>query len=163
MRHQLNRLNALTGWQRLWLVASLIWLAVVLALASRGFPTEAKWRAETLTRAIEASTANKAATAEIPAWCLGQSEKSGDPLAYSHCMETHRILYQNSLARTREEEARIQEEGNLRISNTLLTEQLKYVGLAALLWVVPVSIAYLLGVAAAWISLGFRRDPHGGP
>jgi len=162
MHHQLARLNALTGWQRLWLVASLLWLVAIPMLASTGFPTEAKWEAETLTRSIQTSTANKAVTEEIQANCRAQSEKSGDLLDYARCMEANQIPYQNSVARSREEATRIREEGNIRIRDTLLTEQLKSVGLAVLLWLIPVSITYLLGVAAAWVVRGFRRAPDGG-
>ena len=162
MHHRQSRINALTGWQRLWLVASLLWLVAIPMLASTSFPTEAKWEAETLARIIEASTANRVATEEIKTGCWAQSEKSGELLDYALCMEANRIPYQNSIARSREDAARIQEQGNLRIHDTLLTEQFKSVGLAALLWLIPVGTVYLLGVAGAWVVQGFRRAPGGG-
>jgi hypothetical protein len=154
--HLFRTLNVLNGWQRLWLIASLLWLVGVPALFGASFPTEEKWEMESWVRSNESSSTYKAITEEIQAVCRRRSEQSGELLDYAHCMDANQTSYQSAINRSREEAARVREEANIRIRDVLLTEQIKHVGLAVLIWLVPVGIAYLLGVTAAWVIQGFR-------
>jgi hypothetical protein len=36
-------MTSLNGWRRLWLVASILWAAVILALAGRFLPSDSGW------------------------------------------------------------------------------------------------------------------------
>ena len=146
-----TKLEKLNGWQRLWLIAAILWLVGSVAIVASDFPTEDRFRERAQNGFMSLyqpmlENANSQRT-----HCMGLLEKK-EYAALNPCMKLAgeaRQVYQENLdgAMRRYED---------RISAEVLNAQLLAAGKFLALWLVPSVAVYLLGLGIAWALKGFR-------
>ncbi len=136
----------LNGWQRLWVVLSAIYLAIVIVFTWSSWPTrrqvENSWVYDLINvikdpkdYAYEIRDAYK----DIPDGELIQriNAKYSEKPDYKEILNTTNLKYQMEI-------------------ESLWKDRFKTLGIALLAWLIPIGLIYLLGVATGWIYKGFK-------
>jgi hypothetical protein len=144
------------GWQRLWLVASALWVIVVLWYAIPEFATEARWMETARQRAYARQGEFQRGNEQTYRTCLSLNAKLGDDMqsecsSYSpdkqHFKEQIQFVYDNEIRSAQESVSR-------DLIGTQLIELVAYAGV----WAISSIALYALGLLIAWIRRGFRNS-----
>lgn len=144
--------KCLNGWQRLWVVFSVVWLLIVAAFTVAFLPKASNYASTRLYDSIDAM--GRYLERENPsyryegAWATRTkySDLSDDQvLANLHERYNGKVNFQT-----------IEMEYHRKIDR-LPTERAKTIGTAFLVWLIPGAAVYGLGLAVAWIIRGFRQ------
>lgn len=138
--------NKLNGWQRLWVVLSAIYLAIVIVFTWSSWPTK---------RQIENS------------WVYSLITATKDPKDYAYeIREAYKDIPDGELIKRinakyseKPEYKEILNTTNLKYQmeiQSLGKNRFKTFGIALLAWLFPIGILYLVGVAIGWIYKGFK-------
>lgn len=161
----------LSGWQRLWIVLSAVYLLVVtvvaLLLIPGELPTEARLTAEWTTAAF---TMLKAKDPTLKDYSISELQRSysdlpdrqviaalerkyGTPAGSANIGANNgRMLVSGGLATLRA----YYERELAGLSRERFIVGVRLAGIAIVWWMVPVLGSYALGLAAAWVVRGFR-------
>ena len=141
-------MRKLNGWQRLWLLASTIWLAFVAVASWTTFPTVEKQLAAG--QALSAQVRNLFQSDVAPPEDCFQYN---DIQALKDC--TKAKLDHETWQR---EERRAQDDKVAeRVERGGTEVQTRFAAKAIIWWLVPTVCAYLLGLGVAWIRKGFSN------
>ena len=147
----------LNGWQRLWLIASLLWIFSMGVMSAKYFQTESERRAWWLNMLeLQLTTTIKGTDRTLNGGSRAgekELEKLRGAMTDSEWIDALPKLYPN---------AGLQEslESYRRDMGNLPNDQLRDLGLIALLALVPPSLIYIAGLVLVWIIAGFRKPPR---
>jgi hypothetical protein len=136
----------LNGWQRLWVVLSALYLAIVIVFTWSSWPTRRQIDNSWVYDLINATKDPKDyayeirdAYKDIPDGELIQriNAKYSEKSEYKEILKTTNLKYQMEI-------------------ESLGKDRFKTGGIALLAWLIPIGLIYLLGVAAGWIYKGFK-------
>ena len=143
----------LSGWQRLWVFLSTIWLVIVGFFAFTMMPKASDYATTRLYGTMNA--VGKYLEKENPdvhyvgPWTT--RTKYYSDLTDNEILGKLHSKYKDTVDFTSvEREYRYKMDG-------LRTEQLKAVGLSFLVWIIPSLLVYILGYGVAWIVKGFQQ------
>lgn len=149
----IKRKLTLTGWQRVFIVASAAWLGVCAYSAYRHFPT-----AEKTTKAVEQSWGSifqdldrrmKDIESRCSALSSGNDERG--MVKQFACLRDSDL---SRLSEQRKKERYAMLESIQVVVSNVPAMQAKTVGKALLFWLIPSVLLYL---CVAWISAGFKK------
>lgn len=137
----------LNGWQRLWIIVSVIYLLLVVLFTWISWPTA---------KEIESS------------WLYSLIEATKDPGDYSYQIrEAYQDVPDRELIRRINEKYAEQKDYkeelqkiNQRYQKQLASlgrNRLTSLGIAFMAWIIPIGMVYLLGLAVGWIHKGFQN------
>jgi hypothetical protein len=137
----------LNGWQRLWVVLSIIYFVIVVGFSFASWPTESN---------IENS------------WVYSLIDKTKDPNdyayqirdAYQDISDKELIRRINAKYSSNQNYKEILNTINLKYQSELQSlwkEQFKTIAIALMAWLLPIAIVYLLGLSFGWIYKGFKN------
>lgn len=145
----------LNGWQRLWVIAVVIWLPVVVIQAQRTFPTAEEYR----------TTWKRFAEAEAPAtlakpWelyaCRDERVKAGQDefKAFLQCEKDGATPNAQDRKRRYDE---VIAKGEAAITADLPKAQAMHAGYVLAAWIIPAALLYGLGLLIGWVRRGFQQ------
>lgn len=140
----------LNGWQRIWVVLSVIYFVIVVVFTYTVWPTESK---------IDNS------------WVYSLIDKTKDPNdytyqirdAYKDISDKELIKRINAKYSTNQDYKEILNEINLKYQGELQSlwkNQFRTTGIALVAWLLPIAIVYLLGLSVGWIYKGFKNKQN---
>jgi hypothetical protein len=144
----------ISGWHRLWIVLSAIYLVLVVFISALQFPqTETPFSQEERLKRSSTLVAEYLRTnpefAKHPP--VLPSEYGGVPVDHSQiAVDLSRL---HSKYKGRVDFSTVEQA----FSPDLKSKRLQYVGVVFLIWFVPVVVIYLLGLAAGWVIRGFAQ------
>lgn len=164
MKGKIGAIQHFNGWQRLWFLLSVIWLCVCMVFAIVSFPTRETIGAEAFSRIFDSD--------------LVKGEREAIDGIKPHCEKLYPSTVDETAARNilgrvecwkvnRLNERKIDNEKNFsnllekeykKIDDSLLSTQSWAVGKMLLYWFVPTVLIYGLGMAVAWVRVGFKRE-----
>ena len=174
-------MKKLNGWQRLWIIFSVIYGSAVVVFSIIGFPDGLNYEHQRLYDSINAVSKYDETYKLLKK--AGFSEKEiEDHVSEGNKLEEHNLpggyeletpqdirrkyysdLSDNEiLAKLRE---KYQEKVNfnkiddeyIKNMNILKKERIRYIGLAFLTWLLPLIAIYLFGLSINWVIKGFRE------
>jgi hypothetical protein len=151
----------LNGWHRLGLLATAIWLAIVVMLKFEGFPTEESWRQEYLDRSAkryrEVTNTFKAQYED----CKEQSSKYQDAeqiIQWSRCLKAYGPSLAERIETASAERIRDEDAGEKQLQDHIQSAQRDYLFDSFLLFVAPVLAMFLLMYSILWVRRGFLAN-----
>jgi hypothetical protein len=137
----------LNGWQRLWVVLSIIYFVIVAGFSFALWPAESN---------IENS------------WAYSLIDKTKDPNDYAYQIrDAYKDISDKELIRrinakysSNQNYKEILNTINLKYQSELQSlwkEQFKAIAIALMAWLLPIAIVYLLGLSFGWIYKGFKN------
>lgn len=165
-----GRLNRLNGWQRLWVLASVLYMIAVSVVVVAVFPTQAevmeRWRSEQIAEAQRRRLSEEEAMECLRSQglvpnddgVLPEEKESFDEFFKSKGLsdehgQLQRLTYMQ-LALVVDTSVN---KRNEEILASLGAVQLRLVAAAVSLWLVPCLALYALGWSIGWVSHGFRK------
>lgn len=159
-----EKMRTLNGWQRLFVVISLLWTVIVVGYSISLWPKMTKhelfaeWARERV-EAMRTYSSEGLSHAEFRARVFG--EKTDEEIAQPNGFDlaTARTVGENigaEMMRAAEVEVIDQKYGPLVLQAPTASRSVFLLSAAAL-WVAPLLALALLGMAAAWVRDGFRR------
>lgn len=147
-------LRRLNGWQRLWVLATILYLGPVCVVAIDSFPKARDYTRTRVDDSIEAvgrymETTTTGYTFE-GAYAVRQKY-------YGDLSDDEIIDRISTKFKGKVDLSRIELE-YLRKLDGLRGEQAKILGYALMWWLIPSLSLYLLGLAVAWVIRGFRGE-----
>jgi hypothetical protein len=146
-------LHRLNGWQRLYLLVAVLWLPGAIFLAGRDFPTEVQWRAVASRQSYALMQEEEAEAKKVDQHC--RDMPSDEMLKSFQCYKDTALERRNVKTNYSDLRKHLNTELERRIEEELATEQFKSIGKSAALWIVPLVLLYLLGMAIGWVRKGF--------
>lgn len=137
----------LNGWQRLWVVLSITYFAIVVAFTFSLWPNESK---------IE------------NCWVYSLIDETKDPNDYTYQIrDAYKDISDKELIRrinakysSNQDYKEILNSINLKYQSELQSlwkEQIKTIAIALMAWLLPIATVYLLGLSIGWIYKGFKN------
>lgn len=162
------RLEKLNGWQRLWVLASLIYLVAVVFVAIIDFPTP--WKSyisdEEITKKLSIKTLQLIAKTDD--WIEVPVNQKGDIFGKEVTAEQLQpitIQFPNGkklLVSTGTKQADL-DYINKDYCNAVISltnkERIHFIVTILLAWIVPCIAVYMLGVSVNWVYRGFKQKP----
>jgi hypothetical protein len=144
----------LNGWQRLWVVLSVLYLVPVIGIAVILFPKQESLDESRVYDSISAvvSYVEKTEKARISEGVYTIRSKHYGDLPNDEIIQRLHEKWCGKVDFTT-----IEEDYKQKL-DALPTERAKTAGIAFLAWLVPVIALYVLGLAIGWIIRGFRRE-----
>jgi len=141
-------LQRLNGWQRLFVVAAVLWLVPVGAVLVAQWPTKAEITGQWVDAYIEQIVQN---TNELKSYSTWQVRNAYRDISDEELLKRLEQKYSSSVPLER-----IELNYRRRLDSLLMDQaSTGLLGFAA--WLLPLIAAYLLGMAIAWIRSGFER------
>lgn len=156
--------RTLNGWQRLWVLAALLYGLLVLGVAALDFPKresiEYFWASRVISTVEEAIAGNlKIASYQVR---LRESPefrgKSDMQIAEDFSKRAYELKKEGNTSAYELNGAQLVKEHNERRARELEelpARQAKFIGWALAAWVVPLVALYLFGMLVAWVIRGF--------
>lgn len=159
----------LNGWQRLWFVVGIMYFLVVVYIASSAFPRDLTINEYLGGASVENGTMEPGPKkvrwfAKINKDVRGVPDGAewAEVEAVAHNKSTNEFMYLQG-GKWSEKTSALE---HVKIPHPLTEEQkaqlnekqIRFLGLAALWWLLPWFGLYLVGASAAWITAGFRRN-----
>jgi len=142
----------LNGWQRLWVLFSVLWLIVVMGFTVATLPKESqildRWAYATLEKIRDSDESLK----KYSMWDL---EKAYADIPREELIEKAQAKYSSSEKGLKIDFERI----NKRYKNQLgelTTNQAKSAGLGVAVWLGTILVVYILGWSVGWVIRGFK-------
>ena len=151
-------LDKFNGWQRLWLLCTVLWALPVVALTVMAFPTvtvsevNAQW-ANAKIDLIRKYHGNGEALAGFRKRLYGNASDE----EITHPVKKHDGKFDPSTAVPADEAQTLDAQYQARLTNLGDGSKFKAVAFGFLAWALPVIAIYLLGIAVRWVYVGFRR------
>jgi hypothetical protein len=147
----ISALRKLNGWQRLWVLASIVWLMAVGYYSATNYPGarptfERIGRASCILGDLYGRDAKRAIEQVLPQLA------SLDENSPRNCKELFQRIAESGRA------SQVQEVYGKFLAET----RTAFFSRAVAYWVGPVVLAYLMGIAIAWVVRGFRRRAEPG-
>jgi hypothetical protein len=141
------QIKNLNGWQRLWVLTSLIYLAFVIFIAVVDFPSSKKgivWDDEIIKNL-------SAKTLEIIAKADKSSQKWNVDLNNGYKVN----VPVNTTEADLEYIAKDYNESIRKITNS---KRMPFIGTMMFVWLIPCLAVYVLGLSLYWVYRGFRKE-----
>ncbi len=142
-------LSRLNGWQRLWLLVSVIYFLLVVSLTALLLPKKSDYLRTRVYDTINLIIKN------IPELRGSYAYQIRD--AYPELSDDDVVKRIHSKFKGQVDFSSIEDEYNARLAK-LPSAQAEAFGIGFLFWIVPVALTYLLGWAIGWVIKGFRRN-----
>ena len=146
----------LNGWQRVWVVVTILYLVPVCVVAIDSFPKARDYARTRIHDSIEAVGRHMETTT---AGYTFEGAYAVRQKYYGGLSDEEIIDRLNAKFKGKVDFSRIELE-YLRKLDGLRGEQAKVIGYAFMWWLIPSSCLYLLGLAVAWVIRGFRDEPR---
>jgi len=141
-------LSRLNGWQRLWVLVSVIYFLFAVSFIVLFLPKKSDYLSTRVHETIDLTIKN------VPELRSSYVYQVRD--AYGDLSDDEVVKRIHSKFKGQIDYSKIEEEYATRLAK-LSSEQIKAVGTGFLLWLVPVVFIYLLGWAIGWVIKGFKR------
>lgn len=154
----------LNGWQRLWVLVSGIYLILVIFFAAISLPKpESIPHSQTIynqlapglrDKIIDGKTSYEIATDFVPVEPARPIRKiETDSILM---LNGHTVIFYSEV--TKDEKEAIEKQYRVIIEKLTTKKQLKHIGIAFILWIVPLIALYLLGLSIGWVYRGFKSQ-----
>jgi hypothetical protein len=146
-------LERLNGWQRLWIVLSVIYLIVVVAFVIAVMPRASHYARSRLYNSIDTVgrylERDDASFRYEGGWTMRTKY-------YADLSDEQVLAKLHDKYKDKVDFDPVESEYRRKMNRRLL-EQAQTFGIALLFWLIPVVALYILGVGVAWIIRGFRQ------
>jgi hypothetical protein len=143
-------LSRLSGWQRLWLVLSVIYLIAVAAFTVILMPKASQYLSS---RVYDTVRTIKDNVPELSGMYVYQIRE-----AYSDFSDEEIIQKIHEKYKDEVDFDAIEKKYRNKMSR-LPSMRAKFIGLGLLFWVAPIVLVYILGISVGWIVKGFKKEP----
>ena len=143
-------LSRLSGWQRLWLILSVIYLIVVAAFTVISMPKASQYSSSRVHDTIRTIIDNVPKLSGMYVYQIREvySDFSDEELIQKiHEKYKDKVDFDATEKKYRNKMSR------------LPSVRAKFIGLGLLFWIVPVVLVYILGISGGWIVKGFKKEP----
>ena len=144
-------MGKLNGWQRLWIVVAVIYLVVVCVITFFLIPKEREIRRSWASDIIDVVKTHDKSLQDQNTWEILDSYSD---LSYEEIIKA--IKKKHSTIDSTLDYIEIDKKYEDKLAN-LGWEQIKLASIGFLYWLVPVILAYVMGLALGWIYRGFRE------
>ena len=142
-------MRKLNGWQRLWIVVAVIYLVVVCVITSMFMAKDSEIKRSWASDIIDVVKTHDKSLQDLPTWKMLNVYRSSD-LSYEEIIKKVKEKYSTF------DYIEIDKKYEDKLAS-LGWERIKVASIGFLFWLVPVILAYLLGLAVGWIYRGFRE------
>jgi len=143
-------LSKLSGWQRLWLVLSVIYLIVVAAFTIILMPKASQYSSSMVHDTIQTTIDNVPKLSNMYVYQIRE--------AYSDFSDEELIQKIHEKYKDEVDFDAIEKKYRNKMSH-LPSVRAKFIGLGLLFWVAPIVLVYILGISVGWIVKGFKKEP----
>jgi hypothetical protein len=150
----------MNGWIRLWVLVSATWLVAVFIYLVQQFPTEKTEPGLRDDMTKESYRLNSTKATALFNNCLADFPGEEQANERNTCMNRAKIDYERLSKIAQDEFLERLQQNKAFVTEHILSSQLSALGVAFILWVIPVCVIYLLGVSVAWVTRGFRNKSH---
>ena len=140
-------MGKLNGWQRLWIVVAVIYLVVVCVTTFSLMPNESEIKRSWASDIIDFVKTHDKSSQHLSTWEILNAYSD---LRYEEIIKRMKKKYSTF------EYMEIDKKYEDKLAN-LGWERTKVASIGFLFWLVPVILAYVLGLAVGWIYRGFRE------
>lgn len=147
-------LSRLNGWQRLWLVLSVIYLIVVIGFTFTLMPKASQYlssRVYDTVRTIKDNVAELSLNTSLSTFEIRE--------AYSDLSDEEFIQIIHKNYKDKVDFDAIEKKYRNKMSR-LPSVRAKFIGLGLLFWIGPIILIYILGISVGWIVKGFKKEPN---
>ena len=153
----------LNGWQRLWVVASIIYMIVLALFGVIVFPTPGKilHHAQFYDELPKESQSKviRADASTIPSTGTGRDLSyelfCDDPRYVVVTANNHKLCFRSDVTET--EKTMIVQQYHQLLQRATRSERIEMLGYMFLIWIIPCIVLYALGMATGWIRRGFKQ------
>jgi hypothetical protein len=155
-------LGRLAGWQKLWIVLAVSWIAAPIALLWSGYPRAEPWRQAFITQRLSLiESEREAAYGRLAAECQPAGDKYDlvSPkrrIEFLICMQERKGEQDALTGRYLRAKAGVNDEAEQSVRDDLPRARWRVIGKGLAFWLAPVFSLYALGFAIARLR---RADP----
>ena len=150
-------MKRLNGWQRLWVLLSLIYSIPVAVVALLQFPTtNESYHTDDFYRELRKESLSKLVISPSKSKSGGSFIDPDDIGTQVEMPNGHLLPFKKGV--TDDEMRTVAREYHSITERATLNRRLRIVGYSLLAWITPCVALYLVGVGIAWVRRGFRSE-----